>query len=230
MLKGFTVGKFGYLMANQYNINEDKVKACCLDAINNQIDTLVVYPSQVRFAKELGTELNIGTTIGYPFGIYTTASKVFETEEAVENGADILFIMVDSSLIADEKWEQLEEQVAQCKKVCKDRKAVLLGEMSMYTEEGKRRLGELAKKYAYEGVALSAAFAFNTIFHQTEEKLETVFVHESFPEDVVFFRKGFGDALRIYAWSDCMTEEKGQRLLAAGADFIYTENLETFLE
>lgn len=230
MLKGFAEGKFGYLIANQYNMNEDKVKACCLDAIKNKIDTLVVYPSQVRFAKELGTELKIGTTIGYPFGIYTTASKVFETEEAVENGADILFIMVDSSLLADEKWEELEEQVSQCKKACKDRGAVLLGEMSMYTEEGKRQLGKLAKKYGYEGVALSAAFAVNTIFHQTEEKLETVFVHESLPEDVMFFRKSFGDTLRIYAWSDCMTEEKGRGLLTAGADSIYTENLKAFLE
>ncbi len=67
----------------------DEIRALCDDAIKYGTASVCIPPCYVRKAKEyVGDRMKICTVIGFPNGNTTTAVKVFETTDAIANGAD----------------------------------------------------------------------------------------------------------------------------------------------
>ena len=67
----------------------EQVKQCCAEALQLNFPTVCVYPAAVREAAELlhGKSTKVCTVIGFPCGASTSAVKLYEAREAVENGA-----------------------------------------------------------------------------------------------------------------------------------------------
>ena len=67
----------------------DDIKTICDDAIKYGVASVCIPPVYVKRAKEyVGDEMSICTVIGFPNGYNTTEVKVFETIDAIKNGAD----------------------------------------------------------------------------------------------------------------------------------------------
>ena len=68
-----------------------EIRALCDDAIRFGCASVCIPPAHVAGAKRyVNGQMKICTVIGFPNGYNTTAAKVFETEDAVKNGADMI--------------------------------------------------------------------------------------------------------------------------------------------
>ena len=66
----------------------DEIRAVCDDGIRYSTASVCIPPYYVKAAKEyVGDALKICTVIGFPNGNMTTKTKVFETQDAIENGS-----------------------------------------------------------------------------------------------------------------------------------------------
>ena len=66
----------------------EQIQKICDDALKFHTASVCIPPSFVKQASEyLGDRMNVCTVIGFPNGYSTTAVKVFETEDAIRNGA-----------------------------------------------------------------------------------------------------------------------------------------------
>ena len=73
-------------------------------------------PSYVKQAKEyVGDKLAICTVIGFPNGYNTTAVKIFETIEAINNGADEIDMVINIGLLKDKAYGQVCDEIQKIK-------------------------------------------------------------------------------------------------------------------
>lgn len=87
-----------------------------------------VYPSRVHDAykalKALGRIGEIGiaaVATGFPSGLYPLKSRLAEIEYAIEQGASEIDVVVDRSLVLNNQWEQLYDEIVQMRHACGDR-------------------------------------------------------------------------------------------------------------
>ena len=73
-----------------------EIRALCDDAIRFGCASVCIPPAHVAGAKRyVNGQMKICTVIGFPNGYNTTAAKVFETEDAVKNGADEIDMVIN---------------------------------------------------------------------------------------------------------------------------------------
>ena len=71
----------------------------------------------VADAKQLlqGTDVKVAAVVGFPLGAMTTAAKVFEAKEAVENGASEIDMVINVAKLKDGEFEYVENEIRQIK-------------------------------------------------------------------------------------------------------------------
>lgn len=80
-----------------------EIRALCDDAIRFGCASVCIPPAHVAGAKRyVNGQMKICTVIGFPNGYNTTAAKVFETEDAVKNGADEIDMVINLGMVRDE--------------------------------------------------------------------------------------------------------------------------------
>ena len=74
----------------------EQIREVCDDGLKYRCASVCIPASYVRRAAEhVGNALKICTVIGFPNGYSTTAVKVFETEDAIRNGADEIDMVIN---------------------------------------------------------------------------------------------------------------------------------------
>lgn len=78
---------------------KEEVKRWCSQADKYGFASVCVNPCEVAVCKELlkGSKVGVGTVIGYPLGVNTTKTKIFEGLDAIDNGADELDFVINVS-------------------------------------------------------------------------------------------------------------------------------------
>lgn len=102
--------------------NED-IKTLCRSAKLLNTKSVCVAPHYVALAKEeLKDELPlVCTVIGFPNGYSTTATKVFETENAILNGADEIDMVININMLKNNELDALTNEIKQLAKICHGR-------------------------------------------------------------------------------------------------------------
>jgi deoxyribose-phosphate aldolase len=77
------------------------------------VASVCIKPYAVKMAKELleGSDVLVGTVIGFPHGNSRIDVKVFETEKAIEDGADEIDMVVNSGKVLSEDWDYVTEEI-----------------------------------------------------------------------------------------------------------------------
>jgi len=122
----------------------EQVKQWCEEADRFQFAAVCIYPAYVRQAAELlqGKNPKVCTVIGFPFGATTSAVKLYEAQEAVENGATELDVVINLGLLKAGKTEQLHRELAEiCDATGQTVKAIL--ETTLLTDAEKRIAAEI---------------------------------------------------------------------------------------
>ena len=97
-----------------------QIVSLCAEAKQHGFASVCVNPCHVKLAaKELaGSSVKVCTVIGFPLGENTTKVKVFETKEAIKNGATEIDMVINQSLAKANAWKKVEKEVAAVKKAC----------------------------------------------------------------------------------------------------------------
>lgn len=103
--------------------------------------------------------LPICTVIGFPNGYSTTAVKVFETKDAVANGAQEIDMVINIGFLKDGRYGEIEDEIRQVHEACGGRILKVIIETCLLTEEEKIKMCEIVTKAGAEYIKTSTGFS-----------------------------------------------------------------------
>ena len=91
---------------------EDLEVGCRLAIVYNTASVCIL-PFAVSGAASLlsGTDVAVGTTVGFPHGGHTTTAKIVEAEQAIQDGAIELDMVINISLALSGRIDEVEKEV-----------------------------------------------------------------------------------------------------------------------
>ena len=131
----------------------EQIKTLCDEAMEFGCATVCIPPSFVKQAAAyVQGNLKICTVIGFPNGYNTTAAKIFETKDAVENGASEIDMVINNGMVKDRQWDDIAHEIAGIKAACLGRPLKVIIETCLLSDMEKIKLCQLAAKeeVAYE--------------------------------------------------------------------------------
>ncbi len=138
----------------------DEIRALCDDAIKYGTASVCIPPCYVRKAKEyVEDRMKICTVIGFPNGNTTTAVKVFETTDAIANGADEIDMVINIGLLRAGKDKKVRKEIEAIKKACRGRILKVIIETCLLTEEEKIRMCKIVTEAGADFIKTSTGFS-----------------------------------------------------------------------
>ncbi|MDO5550999.1 MAG: deoxyribose-phosphate aldolase, partial [Lachnospiraceae bacterium] len=122
----------------------EQIQELCDDAVAYHTASVCIPPSFVKRAKEyVGERMRICTVIGFPNGYSTKAVKVFETKDAIKNGADEIDMVINIGDLKDGNYQAVKEEIQAIKEACGSRILKVIIEACLLTEEEKIKMCQL---------------------------------------------------------------------------------------
>lgn len=138
----------------------EQIKKICDDGMKYSTASVCIPPSFVKRAKEyVGNKLAICTVIGFPNGYCTTAVKVFETADAVKNGADEIDMVINIGSLKDGKDDEVREEIRQIKEACNGKLLKVIIETCLLTEDEKIRMCKIVTEAGADYIKTSTGFS-----------------------------------------------------------------------
>ena len=137
-----------------------EIKALCDDGMKYQTASVCIPASYVKAAKEyVGDRLKICTVIGFPNGYSTTATKVFETADAVASGADEIDMVINIGWLKDKKYALILDEIKKIKEACSGKLLKVIIETCLLTDEEKIKMCEIVSESGAEYIKTSTGFS-----------------------------------------------------------------------
>ena len=137
-----------------------QIRQLCDDAIRFQTASVCIPPCYVRPAKEyVGDRMKICTVIGFPNGNTTVGTKVFETEEAIQNGADEVDMVINIGALREGNDEYVLSEIKALKKAAGDKILKVIIETCLLTEEEKIRMCKIVTDSGADYIKTSTGFS-----------------------------------------------------------------------
>lgn len=138
----------------------EQIKAICDDGMKYHTASVCIPPCFVKQAKEyVGDKLAICTVIGFPNGYNTTAVKVFETAEAVKEGADEIDMVINIGKLKEGNTEYVLNEIKEIKKACNGKLLKVIIETCLLTDEEKVTMCHLVTDGGAEYIKTSTGFS-----------------------------------------------------------------------
>lgn len=193
----------------------EEIKQICDDGVAYATASVCIPPSYVKRAKEyLGDKLAVCTVIGFPNGYNTTAVKVFETADAVANGADEIDMVINLGLVKEGKYEALLEEIKAVKKACDGRILKVIIETCLLTEEEKKEMCRVVTEAGADFIKTSTGFS----------KAGATFA------DIELFANNIGKGVQMKAAGGISSLEDAEKFLALGATRLGTSRIVKLLK
>ena len=184
-----------------------QIKEICDDAIAYGTASVCIPPSFVKRAKEyVGDKMAVCTVIGFPNGYNTTAVKVFETKDAIANGADEIDMVINIGDLKDKEYDKVEDEIRQLKEACGDHILKVIIETCLLTDEEKIKMCDIVPEAGADFIKTSTGFSTGgATFH-----------------DIALFAEHVRGRCKIKAAGGISTVEDMEKFLALGADRLGT--------
>lgn len=193
----------------------DEIRDVVDDGIRFETASVCIPPRFVQAAAaHAAGRVKICTVIGFPNGYNTTAAKVFEAKDAVENGADEIDMVIPVGLVRDGAYAQVEAEIRAVKAACGGKLLKVIIETCLLTDDEKRRMCAVVAAAGADYIKTSTGFqAGGATF-----------------EDVALMREASPDTLKIKAAGGIASFADAERFLALGADRLGTSRLVKILK
>lgn len=137
-----------------------EIKTVLDDAMSFETASACIPASFVKQAKEyVGENLAICTVIGFPNGYSTTATKCFETADAVKNGADEIDMVINVGWLKDKKYDDILNEINAIKDACNGKLLKVIIETCLLTDEEKIKMCEIVSKSGADYIKTSTGFS-----------------------------------------------------------------------
>ena len=188
----------------------EEIKAVCDDGIKYGTASVCIPPSFVKEAKSyVGDRLKICTVIGFPNGYNTTAVKVFETEDALKNGADEIDTVINIGDLKAKKYGAILDELKAIKAVCGDKILKVIIETCLLTEDEKTEMCRIVTEAGADYIKTSTGFS----------------TAGATREDVILFSKHIGDGVLIKAAGGIASLADAEDFIALGASRLGTSRV-----
>lgn len=156
------LSKVDHTILKQESTWED-VKQICDDGIKYKTASICIAPSYVKqateYIKESNSDLIVCTVIGFPNGYNTTETKVFETKNAVENGAEEIDMVINIGWLKDKKYDNILGEIKEIKKACNGKLLKVIIETCLLTEEEKIKMCKIVSEAGADYIKTSTGFS-----------------------------------------------------------------------
>lgn len=188
----------------------EEIKAICEDGIKYETASVCIPTCYVKQAKEyVGDKCRICTVIGFPNGNYTTAAKVFETKDAIANGADEIDMVINVGMLKAKEYDYVLEEIKAVKEACNGRILKVIIETCLLTEEEKIKMCDIVTASGADFIKTSTGFS----------NAGATFA------DVELFAKHVGPNVKIKAAGGISSMEDAEKFVALGASRLGTSRI-----
>ena len=180
------------------------------DAMKYHTASACIPPSYVKQAAEyVNGRLPICTVIGFPNGYSTTATKVFETKDAVADGASEIDMVLNIGFLKDRRYDEIEAEIRAIHEACEGRILKVIIETCLLTDEEKIKMCELVTKAGAEFIKTSTGFS----------KAGATFA------DVKLMKEHVGPGVKVKAAGGISSFDDAEKFIELGADRLGTSRL-----
>lgn len=138
----------------------EDIKKLCDDGIKYNVASVCIPTCYVKQAKEyVENKLTICTVIGFPNGNYTTETKVFETLNAIENGADEIDMVINIGELKAGHYDYVLNEIKQIKTACGERILKVIIESCLLTEDEIVKMCEIVTNAKADFIKTSTGFS-----------------------------------------------------------------------
>lgn len=152
---------FDHTCLKPYATREDMVKLC-EEAKKYDFMMVAINSTQTKLCKELlkGTDIHVGASISFPLGQTTIETKVFETKDAIANGADEIDYVINITELKEKNYDYIKEEMTQIVDVCRKHNVIskVIFENCYLTDEEKIKLCEIALEVKPDFIKTSTGF------------------------------------------------------------------------
>ena len=184
---------------------KEEIRALCDDAMTYKTASVCV---SLEKAHTEG-KMKICTVIGFPNGYQSTAVKVFETEDAVRNGADEIDMVINIGWLKDRRYSEILAEIKTIRAACRDKILKVIVETCLLTEEEKIRMCGIVSAAGADYIKTSTGFSKGGATR----------------EDITLFAKHIGPTLRIKAAGGIASLEDAEDMIELGADRLGTSRI-----
>ena len=191
-------------------------EAFCADAAAYGFKMVAINSAPVKKCKAYleGTPVLVGAAIGFPLGQTTVACKVYETEEAIKDGADEIDYVINIGALKSGNTAYIEDEMRRIVSVCrKHGKTVkVIFENCYLTDAEKRTLCEIARRVRPDFIKTSTGFGTPPAGVAVGATVA----------DVRLMKQIVGDAVKVKAAGSIRTLADALTMIEAGAERIGT--------
>ena len=188
----------------------EEIRGICDDGIKFGCASVCIPASFVKRAKEyVGEKLAICTVIGFPNGYSTTKTKVFETADAIGNGADEIDMVINIGDLKDKRYDVILEEINAIKAACDGKILKVIIETCLLTDEEKIKMCEIVS-------------ASDSDFIKTSTGFSTAGATKA---DVELFAKNMKNGKKIKAAGGIASIKDAEDFIELGADRLGTSRI-----
>lgn len=188
------------------------IKGICDDGIKYNTASVCIPPCYVKQVKEyVQNKLKICTVIGFPNGYNSTSVKVFETVEAIKDGADEIDMVINIGELKAKNYTYVQNEIEEINKVCKQHNKILkvIIETCLLTENEKIKMCEIVTNAKADYIKTSTGFSTSG----------------ATKEDVALFNTYVGQDVKIKAAGGISSIEDAKDFISLGASRLGTSRI-----
>lgn len=189
--------------------SREAVLKICQEALEHDFASVCVNQYRTALVAEQlkGSDVKVCTVVGFPLGAVSTSVKVFETEQAIADGAQEIDMVINVGALKDKAYEYVREDIHAVKTACGEKAALkVIIETCLLTEEEKVKACELSVEAGADFVKTSTGFSTGG----------------ATKEDVALMRSTVGSRAKVKASGGIRDKETAQSMIEAGADRLGT--------
>lgn len=186
------------------------IQALIDDGIKYHTASVCIPPCYVREAKQYSEgKIAICTVIGFPNGYNSKETKVFETADAVKNGADEIDMVINIGDLKAKNYDKIKDEIVAIKAACNGKLLKVIIETCLLTEEEKIKMCEIVTAAKAEYIKTSTGFSKAGATR----------------EDVIIFSKHIGKDVKIKAAGGISSVKDAEDFVALGASRLGTSRI-----
>ena len=188
----------------------EEIKAICDDAMKYHTASVCIPPCFVKKAHEyMAGKIKVCTVIGFPNGNHTTASKVFETKDAVDNGADEIDMVINVGMLKAGEYDYVLNEIKEIRNACEGHILKVIIETCLLTDDEKIKMCEIVTKSGADFIKTSTGFSTSGATF----------------DDVKLFAEHVGPGVKIKAAGGISSIADAEKFMELGASRLGTSRI-----
>ncbi|MCR5590221.1 MAG: deoxyribose-phosphate aldolase [Lachnospiraceae bacterium] len=180
----------------------EMIEKLCKEAVEHKTASVCVPPCYVKRIRENFPDLTICTVVGFPLGYETTAAKIKDSQQCIEDGVDEIDMVINICEVKNGNFDFVEDEIRQLRAVTKGKILKVIIETCYLTDDEKRKLCKCVTAAGADYIKTSTGFgtAGATL------------------DDVKLFTEEIGENVKIKAAGGIKTAAQAEEYIKLGCD------------